>query len=65
MSTLLSSIKSRTTTLIFSFVVLPTPIDVVIPVSAKFFSPLVCTKRLTGFTKSSNPIELFILYDKF
>ena len=34
-------------------------------VSAKFFNPAGCTKRLTEFTNLSHTIGLFIEYDKF
>ena len=37
----------------------------VIPVSAKFFSPLVWTSLLTGSIISSNVCGLWIVYDKF
>ena len=37
----------------------------VIPVSAKFFNPLVWTSLLTGSIISSNVCGLWIVYDKF
>ena len=42
-----------------------TLVVVVIPVSAKFFSPDECKSLLTGLTKSSHSIGLLIVYDRF
>ena len=46
-------------------VVIPALVEDWIPTSAKFFKPLVCKSRFTGFIKSSNVIELLTVYDKF
>ena len=63
-STLCSEIISAET-----MVKLETPIPAeevdVIPVSAKFFNPLVCNKRFTGSTISSKVLGLCIVYDRF
>ena len=64
-STLFSSIIS------WSIVVAFTDLEIsefavdVIPVSAKFFNPLVWTKLLTGVLRSWYVIGLFIVYERF
>ena len=40
-------------------------VAVVIPVSEKFFNPVVCKSLFTGFTKSSHTIGLLTVYDRF
>ena len=64
-STLSSFIKSRTISAEVVAVERPAWVVDVIPVSAKFFSPLVWIRRFTGFINSSYVIGLWTLYDKF
>ena len=40
-------------------------VAVVIPVSEKFFNPVVCKSLFTGFIKSSYTIGLLTVYDRF
>jgi len=43
----------------------PTLTDLTISVSAKFLSPEVWRRRLTGLTRSSYSIGLLIVYERF
>ena len=63
-STLCSEITSAETTVKFDTPIPAEDVDV-IPVSAKFFNPLVCNKRFTGSTIWSNVLGLCIVYDRF
>ena len=63
-STLCSVITSAETTVAFVMAI-PTLALEDIPVSAKFFNPLVWSNLLTGSTISSKVLGLWIVYDKF
>ena len=63
-STLCSVMTSAETTVAF-VIAIPTLALEDIPVSAKFFNPLVWSNLLTGSTISLKVLGLWIVYDKF